>query len=391
MTKKESYKSKLFIATHVAQAHGPQYVLKELLEKAKVPFAYAAFPFDYAKIANANLTVQHPDASVVESPGHKNNSHGVMSWIKDGWTLWRWGNRAVAPDGVFIGINNLNTSIGILLKWLGKCTHVIYYVIDYTPTRFSNPVLNWIYQALAKFSAKHADMVWSLSEPMQQVHRQFGAKNETNIIVPIGIDFDEVKVIPEKEIKRNKLVVISTLFESKGIQLVIQAMGQLPEARLTIVGTGPYENVLKKLAKTGGVADRIQFRGLLSRQELVDELANSVAAIAPYQNDPSNYSYYADPAKPKEYLACGIPVIITKVPWIASLIDSRPMGLAIDYDVDQLADACRQLMRDADFWTTCRKQALDYMKDYSWRKIFNQALNAYQTQVAGVLDEPYQL
>lgn len=374
-------KNKLFIATHVAEAHGPQYVLKNYLVERRQSFAYAAFPFDYARIGHAKLSVYQSSGHWSEKKGHANCSKGVLSWLKDMLTLWRWGWSTTHRDGVFIGINNLNTLVGLGLRWFGRCRHVIYYVIDYTPRRFSNRWLNSIYQWTAKTAAKRADMVWSLSEPMRQIHHQFGARQETNILVPIGIDFSEVQVVPLEKIQKNQLVVISTLFESKGVQLVIAAMPALPQARLSVVGTGPYEQELKKLATQLGVDKRVTFYGCLSRQGLMEVLSHSMIAIAPYQSDPDNYSYYADPAKPKEYLACGIPVVITKVPWIAQEIAKKPMGIAIDDDVAQLVSACKKLMKDQVFWQQCREHALDYVQVLSWETIFDRAFTTYKEKL----------
>lgn len=366
----------IFIATHTAEAYGPQYVLRQHLIEQGVFFAYVGCPFDYARLAHAELAVYREGKTLVDRPGHHNTARGVLSWLRDAWFVFRQGWKYLGQDSVFIGINNLNAVVGILLKWLGKGKCVVYYVIDYTPTRFPSRLINGIYQSLARFAARRADMVWNLSERMRDVHARFGARPDTSIMVPIGLHAHEFQVVPEEEIKRNQLIVVSTLFESKGVHLAIDAMTHLPAARLTIVGTGPYEGELKERAERLGVADRITFLGLADRTVLFDRLSHSRVALAPYQTDPANYSYYADPAKPKEYLACGIPVVITRVPWIAEEIERRPMGLAIGFDSRELARAAEKLMTDDAFWSRCRQEAIQFSRDLLWQDIFGRALAA---------------
>jgi glycosyltransferase involved in cell wall biosynthesis len=363
----------IFVATHMAEAYGPQWVLRDYLRKQGRRFAMVTCPFDYAKIPQAEVEWYDHGALEGKRAGHANNTRGLVSWIRDAWLVWRAGWKWLGPESVFIGINNLHATVGILLKWLGKGHTVVYYVIDYTPQRFPNPFINALYQRVARFAARHADMVWNLSERMRVVHRRFGARESTSIMVPIGLDTQEFQVAGEDEVVRNQWVVVSTLFESKGVQLAIAGLSFVPEAQLMIVGTGPYRPELEALAARLGVTARVKFLGLTGRKELYDTLAHSRVALAPYLPDPANYSYYADPAKPKEYLACGVPTVITRVPWIAEAIEAEPMGFAIDYDAKQLAEACRKLMEDNILWRHCRENALEFTRDLAWEIIFSRA------------------
>ena len=363
----------IFVATHMAEAYGPQWVLRDYLRDRGKRFAMVTCPFDYAKIPRAEVEWYDQGALEGKQDGHKNNTHGVLSWIRDAWLVWRSGWKFMGRESVFIGINNLHATVGILLKWLGKGKTVVYYVIDYTPQRFPNPFINALYQRVARFAAAHADMVWNLSERMRAVHRRFRARESTSIMVPIGLDTQEFKVADEADVIRTQWVVVSTLFESKGVQLAIAGLTFVPEATLVIVGTGPYRDELIALAKRLEVTERVTFLGMAGRKELYAVLAHSRVALAPYLPDPANYSYYADPAKPKEYLACGVPTVITRVPWIAEAIETEPMGFAIEYDAKELADACRKLMEDNLLWRHCRENALEFTRDLAWETVFDRA------------------
>ena len=37
---------------------------------------------------------------------------------------------------------------------------------------------------------------------------------------------------------------------------------------------------------------------------------------------------YTDPSKPKQFMACGLPVIITAVPWVAEEIEKKQYGFS---------------------------------------------------------------
>ncbi len=375
-----SKQNEIFIATHEGDAYGPQWVLQEYLKEQKRPFAYAACPFEYAKRRRAQVCLHTSRQEIQILEGHYNTAPGIWGWLRDAWFIGYWGWKLSNKNTIFIGINNLNAVIGILLRVFGKCRLVIYYVIDYTPRRFSSRIINWIYQRCARFAARHSDMIWNLSERMREVHARFGANPQTSIMVPIGIHAHEYEVVDETQIIRNQWIIVSTLFESKGVQIIIDALKYIPQAQLIIVGTGPYEAALKARARDQGVEDRITFLGMAERRILFDKLAHSRVAFAPYLPDPANYSYYADPAKLKEYLACGIPVVITRVPWIAEEIKNRPMGLAVEYDARQIALAAKQLMENDEFWRCCRQEALAFSQGLDWQDIFKVAFAALNSR-----------
>ncbi len=362
-----------FIASHVL-TDGPGQALRDYLVTRNNRVAFAGCPFADADIPAAEVTCYQAGKKTGLYSGHKHNKlKGIWLWLLDAGFVWKWGSHLSHSRTIFVGINNLNAVVGIWLKRFGRCGKVIYYVIDYTPQRFKSNILNSIYQALARFAARNADQVWNLSERMRAVHKGFGTKDDCNILVPVGLDQTALKVLPDESIERNRLVVVSTLYPNKGVQLAIEALVDLPQAQLVIVGTGPYRKALQTLANKLGVASRIDFLGMVSRQRLFAEIAKSRLAIAAYVPEKTSYSFYADPAKPKEYLACGVPVVITRVPWIAAVIAERPMGIAIDYNKDQLAAACRKLLSDDAFWKKCRQAALAFSQCASWDIIFDAA------------------
>lgn len=364
-----------FIACHIGDDYGPQFALRNHLVKRRASFVFVTCPFDFARVPAAQLERYEQGQCVETVVGHANRSKGVVSWVKDVLFVlaagWRWCGRQTQ----FIGINNLHASVGVLLRWLKRCQSVVYYIVDYTPRRFPSRVLNLVYQRLARFAGRHADCLWAVSERIKRVYTAWGAAEQATLVVPIGLDPEDISVAEPGQVERNTLVVVSTLFENKGVQLAIEALPALPGARLKIIGVGPYADALRGLARSQGVEDRVAFLGHLDRKALFAVVARSRIALATYVADAANYSYYADSAKPKEYLACGVPTVITRVPWIAELIAEKPMGLAIEYRVEELVAACRRLFEDDALWRTCRENALRFSQGQTWEAIYDAALS----------------
>jgi glycosyltransferase involved in cell wall biosynthesis len=152
----------------------------------------------------------------------------------------------------------------------------------------------------------------------------------------------------------------------------------VPEATLTVIGGGPYEQDLRRLAASLGLGGAVEFKGFVAEHaQVLASLPAYRVGIAPYLADGgANYSYWADPAKPKEYLAAGLPVVITRVPEISERIAAEPMGLAVEYDKAALAEACIRLLSDQELWARCHANALGFAKGLDWDGIFDRALKA---------------
>jgi glycosyltransferase involved in cell wall biosynthesis len=308
--------------------------------------------------------------------GKKMRAAKALSLARDVLANLWWFSKLPKQD-VFVGVDNVNALCGILLRSLGRVKRVVYYVIDYTPQRFKNPFLNFVYHAIDRFAERRSDEIWNISQRISDVRVGRGVPAAKNKVVGSGVDFGLI----EKPEKRNyhDMVIMAHLTEDKGVQLAINAMRRIrervPDSRLLIIGGGPYEPVLRQLVRESQLEDAVQFLGVLQREQLYVTLPQCGIGLAPYLDRDYSITYYADPGKPKEYLACALPVITTDVPWIAQDIASVPMGIAIKYDEDALVEAAVRLMSDRPFYDLCGKNAEQYMKQHSWEHIFQAVLH----------------
>ena len=89
--------------------------------------------------------------------------------------------------------------------------------------------------------------------------------------IPIGIDVDRFK--PHEPLKGRsagvfQLLCVGLLRYYKGLDTLIEALPQIPDTHLTIVGSGPMEVEWKALAASHNLMDRITFAGAVSDDEL---------------------------------------------------------------------------------------------------------------------------
>ena len=83
-----------------------------------------------------------------------------------------------------------------------------------------------------------------------------------------------------------------------------------------------------------------------------------------------NFTWYTDLSKPKQYMACGLPVIITVNPEIADEIQNRKPGIAIDYEKNKFVETVMLLLNDDNLYFNYRKNAIDFASGLEWSVIF---------------------
>ncbi|MCL5256482.1 MAG: glycosyltransferase [Chloroflexi bacterium] len=133
-------------------------------------------------------------------------------------------------------------------------------------------------------------------------------------IVPYGVElarFDNVDSVLEQDIRpagdRPLLLFAGRLRYYKGLEYLIQAMRRV-NAGLIIIGIGPMEQELRRLANELGVEDKVRFAGELPEKELVAHYHAADIFVLP-----SSHKSEAFGIVQLEAMACGKPVICTEL------------------------------------------------------------------------------
>ncbi len=367
----------LIILSHI-YAPGPPHALWDFLRSRKgLRIEFIGHPLESYKPSESFYKFAKNGELIISREIKRPSRPMPIAYFKDIWLNWFWLFWGPRRDLV-IALDSLNAFSAICLKKIGRVKMVVFYTIDYVPKRFTNPWLNKLYHWLDFFACQQADYVWNLSQKMTEerlkrgLDSRFGAKQLT---VPIGtessIQTSKIKHLPDL------VVFMGHLRAGQGVDRLIQAWPEIsqkrPKARLRLIGGGPLLDEYRQLVKKLGLTDQIEFTGFVpTNEEMRQLLAEGSIAVAPYVDDPDNYTRYTDPGKPKEYLAAGLPVVITKVPAIAEIIQEQQLGIAIEDNLHSIAKAVTTLLAAPDL-ESYRQRALDFAQSQSWQVIFQAA------------------
>jgi glycosyltransferase involved in cell wall biosynthesis len=153
------------------------------------------------------------------------------------------------------------------------------------------------------------------------------------------------------------LASVGLLIERKGHHLVIEAIKDVPDATLLIVGSGPERQQLENLSARLGVADRVRFLGNLDPKSLC-EVYNSADALVLA----SSREGWANVLL--ESMACGTPVLGSAV-WGTPEVIARPeAGLLLqNRDAKSIVAAIARLRQSPPDREATRR----YAEQFDWQ------------------------
>ncbi len=161
------------------------------------------------------------------------------------------------------------------------------------------------------------------------------------------------------------------LYPWKGVDVLIEALALVPDVAGRIVGGHPRESDLGRvtaLAATRGLGSRIVFTGLLPPHEVAGAIAEADILVLP--NTATEVSArYTSPLKLFEYLAAGRPIVASRLPALAEVLEDGVNALLVaPEDPQALADAIRRLAADPALAVRLAARAFADAERYSWAR-----------------------
>lgn len=360
----------------------PHQELKDfLLPKVKKVY-YIEHPFPYATDHRSSMAIYEKGILKKQFFTPPITGPQAIFYILDPIFTFYFLMRAKSSFDLCVALDNLNTVSVLPFKKLGIIKKLIFYTIDFTPKRFENKLLNLFYHLFDRIACYTSDVIWVTSKRAIEGRIKNGInekKSAPSIILPLGAKLDRINMLPIQKINKYQIAFVGHLIEKQGLQIVLKSLpyiiDKIPKVKLVIIGRGEYEKKLKFLTKELKIAECVEFKGFVKDHKIVEKiLCNSRIGVAPYQPFKESYTFYGDPNKPKLYLACGLPIVITNVPEFASIIGEKKAGFVVDYTVESISGAILTLLSNDSLYKTYRKNAISLSKEFSTDVLIENAL-----------------
>ena len=278
---------------------------------------------------------------------------------------------------IFIGIDPLNAFFGWIAKKLGKVQRLVFYTADYTPTRFDNKIFNWIYHAIDRLMLKKADEIWNVSTRITGLRKKQGVPEIKNYFVPNSPMFNKIKRLNIDKINKHELVFVTTSAKSTDFSVIFKALKKLsskyPDIILRVIGLNNWEDQFEEEIAKLGIDKKVLFSGRMPHVSLLKIFCKAAVGLALYTNKFS-WTYYSDSMKARDYLACGLPVIMTDISSTAQDVKKADAGFVIKLDSNELFKVIDRLFADVKYYSLLRNNATKLAEKYDIYRILDKRL-----------------
>lgn len=163
------------------------------------------------------------------------------------------------------------------------------------------------------------------------------------VAIPTGIDTSDFH--PSTQVSKLRDTIVSTvnfnLAYSKGVDLLIRAVKEIPDAHLILLGEGTQRNEMMSFARKLKISDRIAFTGRVPHEDVWTYLKRATLFVMVTRVlEGSNKSVL-------EAMFSSLPVVVTRTGGLPELIVDGVNGLVVEPEnVKDLTRAISTLLKD---------------------------------------------
>jgi glycosyltransferase involved in cell wall biosynthesis len=249
--------------------------------------------------------------------------------------------------------------------------------------RFEPLMFRRLARSMERRAVRLADLVVAVSSPLEREIRRL-APEANAVTIPNGTDpalFDPARhdgaPVRARIPGSVRFVVgwVGILREWHGLELLIEAMRQLPNASLLIVGDGPERDRIGRHLHDCGLGGRTLITGRIPHAQMPTYISAMDVAVVPDER-----TRIASPMKLTEYMSMGRSVVAPRLDNIADIVSETADGLLFEPgNAQDLATQLRRLESDTDLRGRLGAQArLTVVSRRNWVSIANAVLSGAQ-------------
>ncbi|MDQ2681549.1 MAG: glycosyltransferase family 4 protein [Candidatus Eremiobacteraeota bacterium] len=192
-------------------------------------------------------------------------------------------------------------------------------------------------------------------------------KDRINVVYPgVAEDFCALTRKPDNT---QMILIVGTVERRKNLEVLVRALPMLPGARIVSIGPPTsYQTECEQLSYELGVADRIDFRGYVSRDELLNAYATCAVVAVPSRYEGFGYAL-------AQALCVGAPVIASDTSSLPEVAQGAAPLVGVD-DLPGWINALRAILESDDHANPAIRARS--VERFAWQASASTMLQAYR-------------
>ncbi len=239
---------------------------------------------------------------------------------------------------------------------------------------------------LRKFWVKKSSVIITPSSYLKKIVSGWGVNEDKIKVIYNAVDVNGVieGSMPDAFMTLDaskKIVSVGRLVSWKGFKGLINAVADIPDVCLVIIGEGPERANLEKLIKEKNLNEKVRLVGLQSRDAVFSYLKSSDLFVL-------NSSYEGLPHIVLEAMSALVPVIATDTGGTGELVKNGVNGLLIQPgNHADLKDAVNRLMYDDILQKELVENGQETVVKFNWEDLVEKTETILQQSIKGLKRE----
>jgi len=183
----------------------------------------------------------------------------------------------------------------------------------------------------------------------------------------IAVTKEEARCLLRLEDKRYMVIYTGSLFGWKGVDTLAKAAEYLPGAFLVIFIGGSGDDIAR-FREQYGDNPKIRIEGYRPHEEMPLWQKAADVLVLPNTAKEDISKYYTSPMKLFEYMASRRPIVASRIPSIAEIVDDGSAILVTPDDPTELAAGIRRAIEHPERVAALVAQAFTKVQHYTWEK-----------------------
>lgn len=226
---------------------------------------------------------------------------------------------------------------------------------------------------LIQWAAGKASHCITVCAALKKVLIQLGVPDDKSSVMRNGVNLtlfspaiDRNRLREKLDMNTTTLVSVGYLIERKGHHLLIKALNKLVNVNLIIIGDGPWQEKLEQLVIDENLQQRVKFTGALAQHKVAEYFqAADIGMLASSREGWANVLL--------ESMACGTPVVATKVWGTPEVVASPEAGVLVERTVDAIGKGVEKLLKTG----VDRNKTRKYAEQFNWDETSTAQFNLF--------------
>jgi glycosyltransferase involved in cell wall biosynthesis len=217
---------------------------------------------------------------------------------------------------------------------------------------------------------RHAAGFVSTTRGICETFRELYGGRQGTQVVPNGCDVAADRTFARLTTTNPpRILYAGQLYPWKGVDVLVDAVAELPDARLVILGGLDGEADLERVrgrVRARGIALRTELPGTVPQSRVAAELSQAAVVAVPFLRSAMT-ERHTSPLKAFEAMAAGRPIVASDLPSSREFLrDGENALLVPPGDAHALATALRRLLEDRRLAGRLAQRAFDEAAGFSW-------------------------